>query len=70
MTQALETRNEELPETQGPRAGEDTAVSPSHDEIAARAYELFLQGGCVDGRDVDNWLQAEKDLCACRPTST
>jgi hypothetical protein len=31
-------------------------------EIACRAYELYLQRGCEDGRDVDDWIRAEKEL--------
>jgi hypothetical protein len=36
--------------------------SPSPEEIQRRAYELHLEGGCVHGRDLDDWLQAEQDL--------
>ena len=28
-------------------------------EVARAAYELFQQRGCVDGHDVEDWLQAE-----------
>lgn len=35
---------------------------PSPEEIRRRAYELHLEGGCVHGRDLDDWLQAERDL--------
>lgn len=31
-----------------------------HDEIAKVASELFEKSGCVPGRDLDNWLDAEK----------
>jgi len=31
-------------------------------EIERRAYELYLQSGCVNGRDVENWLAAEEEL--------
>ena len=34
----------------------------SHDEIARRAYSLYEQRGHTSGRDVDDWLQAERDL--------
>jgi hypothetical protein len=36
----------------------------SADEIARRAYELFLQQGAQHGRDVDHWLAAERELGA------
>ena len=30
--------------------------------IACRAYELFLARGAQHGRDLDDWLQAEREL--------
>lgn len=30
--------------------------------IARRAYELYEQGGRQEGRDLDDWLKAEKQL--------
>jgi hypothetical protein len=35
---------------------------PSHDAIATRAYELFLERGGDHGRDFDDWLAAEREL--------
>jgi hypothetical protein len=35
---------------------------PGQDEIARRAYELFLQRGSVPGHETDDWLQAEAEL--------
>ncbi len=32
------------------------------DEIRLRAYELYEQRGRENGRDVDDWLQAESEL--------
>lgn len=37
-------------------------VDPPRDAIAARAYELYLPRGGADGRDFDDWLQAEQEL--------
>jgi hypothetical protein len=37
---------------------------PSKDEISHVAYTLYLQRGCEAGRDVEDWLRAEKELCA------
>jgi hypothetical protein len=34
----------------------------THDEVARRAYELFLQRGGTHGRDRDDWLLAERQL--------
>ena len=37
---------------------------PSESEIATRAYEIFLSRGGSDGHDLDDWLQAERELIA------
>lgn len=29
-------------------------------EIERKAYELYEKSGCVSGRDMDHWLEAEK----------
>ena len=31
-------------------------------DIARRAYDLFEQRGSRDGHDVDDWLEAEREL--------
>ena len=31
-------------------------------EIQKRAYELFLDRGCQEGFDLEDWLQAEKEV--------
>jgi hypothetical protein len=30
--------------------------------IRRRAYELYQQRGCMDGNDLDDWLQAESEV--------
>jgi len=37
-------------------------AAPTQDEIAVRAYELFLQDGSVNGHDLEHWLHAEEQL--------
>lgn len=37
-------------------------TKPSETEIQQRAYELFLERGCEHGRDVEDWLEAEREL--------
>ena len=39
-----------------------TQQSPKTEQIAARAYQLYLERGRADGYDVDDWLQAEYEL--------
>jgi hypothetical protein len=38
------------------------ARTPGHDEIAMRAFEIYLSRGGWPGRDVDDWLEAERQL--------
>ena len=38
------------------------ATAASREEIAQRAYELFLQRGSEPGHEHEDWLQAEKNL--------
>jgi hypothetical protein len=36
--------------------------TPTHDEIAKRSYELYLERGSVDGFASDDWARAEAEL--------
>jgi len=44
----------------------DQQPKPTHEEIACRAFELFEKSGRLPGHDVENWLNAEKQLMAAR----
>jgi len=35
---------------------------PTREHIAQRAYELYQQRGGAHGRDLDDWLTAEREL--------
>jgi hypothetical protein len=35
---------------------------PSGGEIARRAHELYLQRGGEHGKDIEDWVRAEKEL--------
>ena len=37
---------------------------PTQDQIAARAYEIYLERGATPGDPMQDWLQAERDLSA------
>src|ERR1700684_4550771 len=45
-------------------AGEERSVitSACEQEIRRRAYELYLERGEEPGRDLEDWLQAEREL--------
>jgi hypothetical protein len=43
--------------------GSKTATpTPTHDQIAKRAYELYLERGSVEGHHEEDWLLAEAEL--------
>lgn len=37
-------------------------AAPTHEQIAARAKEIYLARGNQPGHEVDDWLQAEYEL--------
>lgn len=47
------------------RAGKTakTQYVPSEVEIRQRAFEIFMQRGGEPGREMEDWLQAEHELC-------
>jgi Protein of unknown function (DUF2934) len=36
--------------------------NPMKEEITRRAYALYLMRGCEHGRDMQDWVQATKEL--------
>jgi hypothetical protein len=42
-----------------PRTAES---SPTHEEIELRAYQIYIERGGAHGQDVEDWLQAEREL--------
>jgi hypothetical protein len=44
--------------------------TPSHDQIAERAYAIYLERGGDHGLDEDDWIQAEQELVAGNPDGT
>lgn len=44
------------------RETKNSADRPTHEEIAMRAYQLYLERGGSNGNDVNDWLQAEQEL--------
>lgn len=38
------------------------SLHPSSADIANRAFALYCERGCQDGYDVQDWLQAEREL--------
>ena len=42
-----------------PVPGPIAAVAPTHEDIARRAYEIYVQKGRLQGQSEQNWRQAE-----------
>jgi hypothetical protein len=69
------------PEPTGPRlvrtrtprrpAAVATPATVTHEQIATRAYELFVEEGFTHGHHLDHWLRAERELIdiAALPTA-
>jgi hypothetical protein len=50
----------EIPEPEQTAA--DIELGPASEEIAKRAYEIYLRRGSRNGYDFDDWLEAEREL--------
>ena len=49
------------PETAGEESDE-LVDSTREQEIRARAYEIYVERGGQPGHDVDDWIQAEREI--------
>jgi hypothetical protein len=41
---------------------ESPRARPTEEEIAVRAYHIYLERGDAEGNTSDDWLQAEREL--------
>lgn len=48
-----------LPATKKPRTAK---TAPTHEEIALRAYEIYLERGGAPGNALEDWTRAEREL--------
>jgi hypothetical protein len=47
----------------GPRApAARLGTRPDQEAIRLRAYQIWHENGCLPGREVENWMQAEREL--------
>ena len=60
MAQATQLVRRAAPEVRVGTLGEE--IERMFDSIARRAFEIFESNGHLAGRDVDDWLQAEREL--------
>ncbi len=55
------------PQSAAPKAKKapaKTSSKPTHEQIAKRAYEIYLERGCTSGDPMQDWLRAEQELAA------
>ena len=73
MAKSTKTQSTTVPRTTRPRKPRSAPAatiadvstpntSLTHGDIALRAYELYLAGGAMPGRELDHWLTAENEL--------
>jgi Protein of unknown function (DUF2934) len=43
-------------------ADPNTGKLPTSEEILSRAYQIYTERGGADGSDLEDWLQAEREL--------
>ena len=38
------------------------AVKPTHEAVASKAFSIYVENGCQNGHDADDWAKAESQL--------
>jgi hypothetical protein len=53
-------------ETSAPKPRKSSAAesAPTHEQIALRAYHIYLQRNCAPGNPFEDWTRAEQELKA------
>jgi hypothetical protein len=49
-------------EKQAEKKTRKAAAKPSYEDIALRAYHIYLERGCTPGDPMQDWLRAEQEL--------
>ena len=57
-----ETLDQKITGSDTETAASEESNHPNVEEIARRAYEIFLERGGVHGQDLDDWVRAEREL--------
>lgn len=55
-------RDEKAVTTQKDNPQEGAISDELQERIAERAYELYLKRGCREGCDVEDWVDAEREI--------
>jgi hypothetical protein len=43
----------------------EVAEEVTHEEIATRAYFIYIRAGCPEGQEMQHWLEAEAQFTRC-----
>lgn len=63
MTKAATKKSQQnISETEANQPDQKPAAQPTDEEIAVRAYHIYLERGGVEGNPDDDWLQAKREL--------
>jgi hypothetical protein len=57
------SKTKEAPAPKAKKAA-TSKLKPTQDQIAARAYEIYLERGATPGDPMQDWLRAERELVA------
>jgi len=55
----IKTRESSSPTMEKPRAARN---QPTQEEIALRAYHIYLERGGIPGNELEDWIEAERQL--------
>jgi hypothetical protein len=57
------SKKKSKPSAQAPRPAAPAARrEPTYEQIRQRAYEIYVRRGGAPGRDIDDWIAAEREL--------
>lgn len=62
QTAATKSRESSFPVAVPVRKESQAIKERANDEVARRAYSLYLASGSTDGQDMDHWLRAESEI--------
>jgi hypothetical protein len=70
MARSLRTLDASSQRGSAPQREPEFASYADRERIAQRAYERFEERGRQDGRDLDDWLEAERELSGMSANAT
>lgn len=62
MAKTAEGKSTPSPAIEANTTAEAPRARPTEEEIAVRAYHIYLERGEAEGNPSDDWLQAEREL--------